>query len=207
MNLLHDYIDQQMVMAKLGNQRQFFSSRQDTMPRGNGLGGGGGVPQESSTGLDDGGFKKQPSFVKQAVKEAGSDKKEQKEAPDASDTIKVSGTAGSSLSSSSSPPSMETPPEHKGETSGFSRIIDDFGADFKNSRSRKSPIFVAEDKTIPLIGWKSLRSAGLTSKKLGKLTTNGTSIPFTQDNHKGKMFFLSDSSLKALKRKKHVEMR
>lgn len=216
MNLLHDYIDQQMIMAKLGNQRQFFSNRQDTMPRGNGLGLGGGIPQESSTGLDDGGFKNQKPVVKQAVKEAGTESKEQKQEDTTSDTVKVSGTAGSSSTSSSTTAPMDMSPGEDEQKisqtpnpsqSGFSRIIDDYGTAFSNSRSRKSPVFVAEDKTVPLIAWKSLRKAGLSSKKIGKIGTNGFNIPFTQDGHKGKLFFLNDKSLKALKRRKHIEMR
>jgi hypothetical protein len=98
----------------------------------------------------------------------------------------------------------EKSPQPSGDHPQFSKYIPDYLTPFKNSRTRKSPVFVADDKGVGLVAWKSLRSAGLSSKKVGKLKHSGVSIPFTHDTHKGRMYFLSDSALKSLKRKKHV---
>jgi hypothetical protein len=213
MNLLHSYIDQQMIISKLGQQRQFFSNNQDTMMRGGGLSNGGGVPQERNSGLDSGGFHKQKPFVKQAVAESGNENKseEEKKSSGESEVVTIRGTSGSSSSSSSSSRAPmdttsleEKSPQPSGDHPKFSKYIPDYLTPFKNSRTRKSPVFVADDKGVGLMAWKSLRSAGLSSKKVGKLKHSGVSIPFTHDTHKGRMYFLSDSALKSLKRKKHV---
>jgi hypothetical protein len=94
-----------------------------------------------------------------------------------------------------------TPPE------GFAKLIDGYGEPFKNSRSRKSIVFVPEDKTKPLRGWKSLRNAGLSSKKVGSITKNGHSVFHTaKDGSDGRMYFLNNTAWKGLRRRKKVVM-
>ena len=90
---------------------------------------------------------------------------------------------------------------------GFSKLIEGFGQDFANSRSRKSVVFVPNEKTLPLRGWKSLRNAGLSTKKLGKITKNGDSFVHTaKDGSQGNMFFLNNSAWKSLRQKKQIVM-
>jgi hypothetical protein len=173
------------------------------------------LPTDSSSGLGDGGFKRKKPFVKQAVSEAGHEGKSQEEKESTvedKEFLEISGSRGTSASSSSDSKMDtsgldETSPPGRQPEIGFSSLITDFGTDFKNSRSRKSPIFVADDNSVPLIGWRSLRKAGISTKKIGKIRSNGYSIPFQQDGHKGKMYFVSDKAFKALKRKKHIDMR
>jgi hypothetical protein len=90
---------------------------------------------------------------------------------------------------------------------GFAKLIDDYGADFPNSRSRKSVVFVPTEKEKPLRGWKSLRHAGLSSKKLGKIAKNGDKFVHTaKDGTQGDMYFLNNKAWKSLKRKKQIVM-
>lgn len=207
-DLLNSYIDQKMFLNKLLNQsgstsNSFFRNNQDTLPKGGGLNHGSGLAQNTASGLDDKEFKKKKPFVKEAVNTIKSDEKEVKsEEPDEvkDGDIPVSGSVGSSSSSSS-------PEEESSVVApvGFSGLIEGFGEPFKSSKSRKSIVFVPNDKALPLKGWKSIRNAGLSSKKIGKINKNGDSIVHTsKDGNDGKMYFLSNQSWNALKRKKKI---
>jgi len=91
------------------------------------------------------------------------------------------------------------------EAKGFSSLVAGFGEPFKNSRSRKSIVFVPHDKSQPLRGWKSLRAAGVSSKKLGKITKNGDSFVHTsKDGQDGKLYFLNTTAWKELRKRKKV---
>jgi hypothetical protein len=78
-------------------------------------------------------------------------------------------------------------------TNDFERSFSGFGVPFSSSRARKSPIFVSESKKV---GWKSLRTAKVNSKKLGKLPYSGCKIPYTHEGSEGSMYFLSTKDFK-----------
>jgi hypothetical protein len=206
---LSSYIDQKMFLNKLLNQsgntsQQFFSNKQDTLSKGGGLAHGSGLNKDTSSGLE----QKKP-FVQDAVSSAQEEtttgesvgKSEAKEESKVAE-ITVSGSSAKGASPASSPaPSPSVAPV------GFSSLIDGFGEPFKNSRSRKSIVFVPNEKQLPLKGWKSLRNAGLSSKKVGKIAKNGDSIVHTSKaGNDGKMYFLNNNAWGSLKRKKKIVM-
>jgi hypothetical protein len=211
---LSSYIDQKMFLNKLLNQsgntsQQFFSNKQDTLSKGGGLAHGSGLNKDTSSGLDTQGFEQKKPFVQDAVSSAQEEtttgesvgKSEAKEESKVAE-ITVSGSSAKGASpASSSAPSLSVAPV------GFSSLIDGFGEPFKNSRSRKSIVFVPNEKQLPLKGWKSLRNAGLSSKKVGKIAKNGDSIVHTSKaGNDGKMYFLNNNAWGSLKRKKKIVM-
>jgi hypothetical protein len=115
-------------------------------------------------------------------------------------------SSASPVSSSASPSSTPSPATVVAAV-GFPSLIDGFGEPFKNSRSRKSIVFVPNEKALPLKGWKSLRNAGLSSKKVGKILKNGDSIVHTSKaGNDGHMYFLNNNAWGSLKRKKKIVM-
>jgi hypothetical protein len=218
---LSSYIDQKMFLNKLLNQsgntsQQFFSNKQDTLSKGGGLAHGSGLNKDTSSGLDTQGFEQKQPFVQDAVSSAQEEtttgesvgKSEAKEESKVTEiTVSGSSAKGASPVSSSASPASSPAPSPSVAPVGFSSLIDGFGEPFKNSRSRKSIVFVPNEKELPLQGWKSLRNAGLSSKKVGKIAKNGDSIVHTSKaGNDGKMYFLNNNAWGSLKRKKKIVM-
>ena len=212
MNELHQYIDQQLLLGRLGNPTPMFAERPNPVNSGGGglsRGPGSGLPTDVG-GIPTGDFDNKKKFVKEAVEEInpGVEAKQEESTPTVvpqkKDTITLSGTT----SSSTKPISVVDSTEHKvdpsSEThlSGFSTLIENFGQEFVSTRSRKSPVFVPDDKSKPIQAWKSLRSARISSKKTGAILKNGMSVSHQIGDQKGTMYFLSDHALKSLKKKK-----
>ena len=233
MDLFNSYLDKQILLNSMASKfansnaevNQFVGNpKRDDRPMMNakttGLPTGNGLGSQTGTGLEDKQFKSRKPAIKDGI--ASEEKKAVPEEAGAggssSEGIVASGNASSS--SSSPPPNSEEEAKHDGAGnagstapqpmdvdagSGFDKHISGFGVPFKNSRSRKSLVFVPQEREKPLRGWKSLRNAGLSSKKVGKIGKNGHNIfHTTKDGSDGRMYFLNKQAWDALRRKKKV---
>jgi hypothetical protein len=215
MDLFNSYLDRQLTLNSMAKQfsadsGQQFMRTNTPMSTGGGLSKGSGLNQESTSGLSDATFKKRNKPVQQEMKTEAKKAIEAEEEVDEDGDIKLSGTVGGGVADQRPAEekhndTVESPKSSKPQ--GFSKLIDDFGQEFANSRSRKSVVFVPNDKTLPLKGWKSLRNAGLNSKKLGKITKNGDNFAHTtKDGSQGSMYLLNTNAWKSLRRKKTIQI-
>ena len=212
MDLFNSYLDRQITLNSMANHYaggassgQQFMRTNNPMSKGGGLSKGDGLSQNTTSGLSDATFKKRTKPVQQQMK--GEEKKavesEGEEEQDEDGDIQLSGQVGGQQGQQHEEGKHDSVPAPQ----GFSKLIEGFGQDFANSRSRKSVVFVPNEKTLPLRGWKSLRNAGLSTKKLGKITKNGDSFVHTaKDGSQGNMFFLNNSAWKSLRQKKQIVM-
>jgi hypothetical protein len=213
MDLFNNYLDRQIMLNSMANQfaggstgGQQFMKTNPPMQKGGGLSKGNGLSQNTQSGLSDATFKQRKKPVQQEMK--GEEKKavEGEEQEDEDGDIQLSGSVRGGGHNPQDEGKHDDAPSNS-QPQGFSKLIDDFGQDFPNSRSRKSVVFVPNDKALPLKGWKSLRNAGLSTKKLGKITKNGDSFVHTaKDGSHGNMFFLNNNAWKSLRRKKQIQM-
>jgi hypothetical protein len=223
--LLNSYIDKQIALNTMAttfamgapNQQGFMRNNQNTMLGGGGVPRGSGLGQSStSSGLSDSAFRNRKPALKQEMASAGETGEKPAEAEkEAEGDIRMS--SASSQAKPADGDAKPSEPEEQKEAEpvaaeqpvavakGFSSLVAGFGDPFKNSRSRKSIVFVPHDKSQPLRGWKSLRAAGVSSKKLGKITKNGDSFVHTsKDGHDGKLYFLNTTAWKELRKRKKV---
>jgi hypothetical protein len=219
MDLFNSYLDKQIALNSMANQfaqsgmnsQAFMGNNQETLFKGGGMPRGGAIPKNTSTGLDDTFFKKRKKAVQQELKSAGDEKaKEEVKADgdgddDDDEDIAMSGNVGGGGAPEGKHDAPEDSVESAPAVSGFGKLIEGYGEPFKNSRSRKSIVFVPNEKALPLRGWKSLRNAGLSSKKLGKIHKNGDSFYHkAKDGTEGDLFFLNNQAWNGLRRKKKV---
>jgi hypothetical protein len=210
MDLFNSYLDRQITLNSMANSYaggstsgpQFMRTN-NPMQKGGGLQKGDGLNQSTQSGLSDATFKKRNKPVQQEMK--GEEKKaiegEEAEEADEDGDIQLSGHVGGGHNPPDEGKHNDTDAAPS-QPQGFSKLIDELGQEFPNSRSRKSVVFVPNDKALPLKGWKSLRNAGLTSKKLGKISKNGDNFVHTaKDGSEGSMYFLNNNAWKSLRRK------
>jgi hypothetical protein len=100
----------------------------------------------------------------------------------------------------------KTDPEAPAQSYKFDQYVTDWGTEWKSSKSKKSPVFVPDDRTLPLKGWQSLRKANVSSKKTGSIPYSGYSILHKSGENEGRLYFLSTGAFKALKLKKKIVM-
>ena len=182
MDLFNSYLDKQILLNSMASKfansatevNQFIGNpKRDERPMMNakntGLPTGNGLGSQTGTGLEDKQFKSRKPAIKDGI--ASEEKKAVPEEAGAdgssSEGIVASGNASSSSSSSSQPSNSEEEAKHDGNAgstapqpmnvdagSGFDKHISGFGEPFKNSRSRKSLVFVPAEREKPLRGWE-----------------------------------------------------
>ena len=167
MDLFNSYLDKQILLNSMANKfanasqeaNQFIGNpMQDERPlnaKNTGLPTGNGLGSNTGTGLEDKQFKTRKPAIKDGITQE--EKKSVDVDEDGDETMKgveggiqASGSVGSKTSSSSSPdPAQQSSGSSSGSISGssppaqgFSKHIEGFGEPFKNSRSRKSIVFV-----------------------------------------------------------------
>jgi len=230
MDLFNQYLDRQILLNSMASQfanapreqAQFLKNDNTTLPKGGGLSRGSGLSQNTS-GLPDAGYSTRKPAVKAEIASVGNDVsavsakesdegKEDDTAPP-SKTIVPTGKSShpSSSTSSLAPPIAGEEQKHDSTNTtappsvGFASDILGFGDEFKNTRSRKALVFKPEDSSKPIQGWKSLRSAGLNSKKFGKTNTNGSNFEHTtKDGVKGRLYFVNTTAWNDIKKKHKI---
>jgi len=233
MDLFNQYLDRQILLNSMASQfanapreqAQFLKNDNTTLPKGGGLSRGSGLSQNTS-GLPDAGYSTRKPAVKaeiasvgndvSAVSAKGSDEGKEDDTTPPSKTIVPTGKSShpSSSTSSLAPPiageeqkhdSQPTTAQPTKELAGFASDILGFGDEFKNTRSRKALVFKPEDSSKPIQGWKSLRSAGLNSKKFGRTNTNGSNFEHTtKDGVKGRLYFVNTTAWNDIKKKHKI---
>jgi hypothetical protein len=233
MELFNSYLNKQLILNNVTNQftsKQFLRTDRNPFGGGGGLGKGSGL-NSGSVGLNKEVFEKRQQGVKKEMtsKVEQSDEKsikveqsEEKSQPppesatekteSASDDIILSGTiSGKKVKNEKVQEEVDLEKEAaKVETestkqvTGFTKLITAYGEPFKNSRSRKSVVFVPTDKSKPLYGWKSLSKAKMSSKRIGKITSNGQSVKYTWNGLQGNAYFLSTAAWKDINKKKRI---
>jgi hypothetical protein len=233
MELFNSYLNKQLILNNVTNQftsKQFLRTDRNPFGGGGGLGKGSGL-NSGSVGLNKEVFEKRQQGVKKemtskveqsdekSIKVEQSDEKSQpppesatEKTESASDDIILSGTiSGKKVKNEKVQEEVDLEKEAaKVETestkqvTGFTKLITAYGEPFKNSRSRKSVVFVPTDKSKPLYGWKSLSKAKMSSKRIGKITSNGQSVKYTWNGLQGNAYFLSTAAWKDINKKKRI---
>ena len=235
MELFNQHLDRQILLNSMASQfanapreqAQFLKNDNTTLPKGGGLSRGSGLSQNTS-GLPDAGYSTRKPAVKAEIASVGNDvsavsakgsdegSDEGKEDETTSATTKTMIPTGKTshpggVSSSLAPPTEKSEQKHDTtapptkELVGFASDILGFGDEFKNTRSRKALVFKPEDSSKPIQGWKSLRSAGLNSKKFGKTNTNGSNFEHTtKDGVKGRLYFVNTTAWNDIKKKHKI---
>jgi hypothetical protein len=234
MELFNSYLNKQLILNNVTNQftsKQFLRTDRNPFGGGGGLGKGSGLNSGSVGGLNKEVFEKRQQGVKKemtskveqsdekSIKVEQSDEKSQpppesatEKTESASDDIILSGTiSGKKVKNEKVQEEVDLEKEAaKVETestkqvTGFTKLITAYGEPFKNSRSRKSVVFVPTDKSKPLYGWKSLSKAKMSSKRIGKITSNGQSVKYTWNGLQGNAYFLSTAAWKDINKKKRI---